>query len=105
MGLYANPPDHAAVLCADKKSQIQALERTQPMLPMGMGYLEGVTHDHKCHGTTTLFAALAIANGQALTQCKQRHRHQEFLGFLKHIDARVPADLDVHLGVDNFAAH
>jgi putative transposase len=105
VGLYLNPPDHAVVLCVDEKSQIQALERTQPMLPMGLGYLEGITHDYKRHGTTTLFAALDIANGQVLTQCKQRHRHQEFLGFLKHIDARVPADLDVHLVVDNYAAH
>jgi putative transposase len=105
VGLYLNPPDHAVVLCVDEKSQIQALERTQPVLPLGLGYIEGVTHDYFRHGTTTLFAALDIANGQVLTQCRARHRHQEFLGFLRHIDANVPAALDVHLVVDNYAAH
>jgi putative transposase len=105
VGLYLNPPDHAVVLCVDEKSQIQALERTQPVLPLGLGYIEGVTHDYVRHGTTTLFAALDIANGQVLTQCRARHRHQEFLGFLKHIDASVPTDLDVHLVIDNYAAH
>ncbi|PYD74739.1 IS630 family transposase [Novacetimonas pomaceti] len=105
VGLYLNPPDHAVVLCVDEKTQIQALERTQPVLPLGLGYLEGVTHDYVRHGTTTLFAALDIANGQVLTQCRSRHRHQEFLGFLKHIEAKVPSDLDVHLVVDNYAAH
>jgi putative transposase len=105
VGLYLNPPDHAVVLCVDEKTQIQALERTQPVLPLGFGYIEGVTHDYIRHGTTTLFAALDIANGQVLTQCRARHRHQEFLGFLKHIDANVPKKLDVHLVVDNYAAH
>lgn len=105
VGLYLNPPDHAVVLCVDEKSQIQALERTQPILPLGLSYIEGVTHDYIRHGTTTLFAALDIANGQVLTQCRARHRHQEFLGFLKHIEANVPGDLDVHLVVDNYAAH
>ena len=105
VGLYLNPPDNAVVLCVDEKSQIQALERTQPILPLGLGYLEGVTHDYIRHGTTTLFAALDIANGQVLTQCRARHRHQEFLAFLKHIDANVPANLDVHLVVDNYATH
>jgi len=105
VGLYLNPPDHAVVLCVDEKSQIQALERTQPILPLGLGYIEGVTHSYIRHGTTTLFAALDIANGQVFTQCKARHRHQEFLGFLKHIDANVPKKLDVHLVVDNYAAH
>jgi putative transposase len=105
VGLYLNPPDHAVVLCVDEKTQIQALERTQPMLPLGLGYLEGVTHDYVRHGTTTLFAALDIANGQVLAQCRARHRHQEFLGFLKLIEANVPADLDAHLVVDNYAAH
>src|SRR5882672_10026704 len=104
-GLYLNPPDHALVLCVDEKSQIQALERTQPVLPMGLGYVEGVTHDYVRHGTTTLFAALDVANGQVITQCKPRHRHQEFLSFLRHIDTQVPADLDVHLIVDNYATH
>ena len=104
-GLYLNPPDKALVLCVDEKSQIQALERTQPMLPMGLGYVEGVTHDYKRHGTTTLFAALNIANGHVITQCKARHRHQEFLSFLRHIDKNVPKDLDIHLVVDNYATH
>jgi len=105
VGLYLNPPDHAVVLCVDEKTQIQALERTQPVLPLGLGYLEGVTHDYVRHGTTTLFAALDIANGQVLTQCRARHRHQKFLGFLKHIEANVPPELDAHLVVDNYAAH
>jgi putative transposase len=104
-GLYLNPPDHAVVLCVDEKTQIQALERTQPILPLGLGYLEGITHDYIRHGTTTLFAALDIANGQVMTQCRARHRHQEFLGFLKHIDANVPKTLDIHLVIDNYAAH
>ena len=105
VGLYLNPPDHAVVLCVDEKSQIQALERTQPMLPMGLGYVEGVTHDYVRHGTTTLFAALDVASGQVLAQCKRRHRHQEFLAFLRHIDRNVPKTLDVHLVVDNYATH
>lgn len=105
VGLYLNPPDHAMVLCVDEKSQIQALDRTQPLLPMGLGYVEGVTHDYVRHGTTTLFAALDIANGEVITQCKARHRHQEFLAFLRHIDASVPKDLDVHLVIDNYATH
>jgi len=105
VGLYLNPPDHAIVLCVDEKSQIQALERTQPVLPLGLGYIEGITHDYIRHGTTTLFAALDIANGQVLTQCRPRHRHQEFLGFLKHIEKNVPPDLALHLVVDNYAAH
>jgi putative transposase len=78
------------VLCVDEKSQVQALERTQPLLPMGLGYVDGVTHDYIRHGTTTLFAALDIANGQVFTQCKARHRHQEFLSFLRHIELNVP---------------
>jgi len=105
VGLYLNPPEHALVLCVDEKSQVQALERTQPLLPMGLGYVEGVTHDYVRHGTTTLFAALDIAHGSVLTQCKQRHRHQEFLSFLRHIEASVPAELDVHLICDNYATH
>ena len=105
VGLYLNPPDNAIVLCVDEKSQIQALERTQPILPLGLGYIEGITHDYVRHGTTTLFAAFDIANGQVLTQCRAQHRHQEFLAFLKHIDASVPPDLDVHLVVDNYATH
>jgi transposase len=105
VGLYLNPPDHAMVLCVDEKTQVQALNRTQPMLPMGLGYVEGVTHDYVRHGTTTLFAALDVANGEVITQCKARHRHQEFLAFLRHIDASVPKDLEVHLVIDNYATH
>ena len=105
VGLYLNPPDHALVLCVDEKSQVQALERTQPVLPMGLGYVEGITHDYVRHGTTTLFAALDIANGSVLTQCKQRHRHQEFLAFLRHIESNVPSHLDVHLICDNYGTH
>ena len=105
VGLYLNPPDNAMVLCVDEKGQTQALERTQPLLPLGLGYVEGVTHGYIRHGTTTLFAALDVATGQILAQCKPRHRHQEFLGFLKHIDANVPADLDIHLVVDNYSTH
>jgi len=105
VGLYLNPPDHAVVLCVDEKSQVQALERSQPLLPLGLGYVEGVTHDYKRHGVTTLFAALDVATGQVLAQCKPRHRHQEFLQFLRHIDANVPADLDVHLILDNYGTH
>ena len=105
VGLYLNPPEKALVLCVDEKSQCQALERTQPMLPMGLGYVEGVTHDYVRHGTTTLFAALDIANGAVLTDCQPRHRNQEFLSFLRQIDANVPADLDIHVVLDNYAAH
>lgn len=105
VGLYLSPPENAVVLCVDEKSQIQALNRSQPMLPMGLGYVEGVTHDYIRHGTTTLFAALNIANGNVLTQCKQRHRHQEFLQFLKHIEQNVPQKLEVHLIIDNYATH
>jgi transposase len=105
VGLYLNPPDKALVLCVDEKSQIQALERTQPVLPMGLGYVEGVTHDYYRHGTTTLFAALDVKSGEVITQCKPRHRHQEFLSFLRHLDASVPAVLDLHLIIDNYATH
>jgi putative transposase len=105
VGLYLNPPDNALVLCVDEKSQVQALERTQPLLPLGFGYVEGVTHDYKRHGTTTLFAALDVLTGQVLAQCKARHRHQEFLGFLRTIESAVPPDLDMHLIVDNYATH
>jgi putative transposase len=105
VGLYLNPPDKAMVLCADEKSQIQALDRTQPMLPLGLGYVEGVTHDYVRHGTTTLYAALDIASGQVLTRCTPRHRHKEFLQFLRQIETQVPQDLDIHLVVDNYATH
>ena len=105
VGLYLNPPDKAMVLCVDEKTQIQALDRTQPLLPMGLGYVEGVTHDYIRHGTTTLFAALDVATGEVLTQCMPRHRRQEFLGFLRQIEMSVPEDLDVHLIVDNYCTH
>jgi len=105
VGLYLNPPDKALVLCVDEKSQCQALQRTQPSLPLGLGYVEGFTHDYVRHGTTTLFAALDIANGTVLAECKPRHRHQEFLQFLRQIEANVPADLDIHLVLDNYATH
>jgi putative transposase len=105
VGLYLNPPDQALVLCVDEKSQIQALDRTQPLLPMGLGYTEGVTHDSVRHGTTTLFAALDVATGEVMAKCQHRHRHQEFLHFLRPIDAQVPASLDVHLILDNYATH
>lgn len=107
VGLYLNPPDKAMVLCVDEKTQIQALHQTQPLLPMGLGCVEGVTHAHDTirHGTTTLFAALDVATGEVITQCKPRHRHQELLGFLRQIEQSVPAELDVHLIVDNYATH
>jgi putative transposase len=105
VGLYLNPPENAMVLCVDEKSQCQALERTQPLLPMGLGYVEGVTHDYVRHGTTTLFAALDIAAGRVIARCKPKHRHQEFLSFLRHIDQQTPSDLELHLVMDNYASH
>lgn len=105
VGLYLNPPDKALVLCVDEKSQVQALERTQPVLPLGLGYAEGVTHDYFRHGTTTLFAALDVLDGKVLTMCKPRHRHQEFLCFLDHLDRNVPPALDIHLIADNYGTH
>jgi putative transposase len=105
VGLYLSPPENALVLCVDEKSQVQALERTQPMLPMGLGYAEGVTHDYKRHGTTTLFAALDVLSGAVLAECMPRHRHQEFLSFLRTIDEAVPSKLDIHMIVDNYATH
>jgi putative transposase len=105
VGLYLNPPDNAMVLCVDEKSQIQALDRTQPLLPMGLGYVEGATHDYVRHGTTTLFAALDISSGRVITRCTTRHRHQEFLSFLNEIDATVPKKLAVHLVIDNYCTH
>jgi putative transposase len=105
VGLYLNPPENAVVLCVNEKSQIQGLERTQPMLPIGLGYVEGVTHDYRRHGTTTLFAALDTARGTVITQCRKRHRHQEYLDFLREIDNNVPSKLDLHVVVDNYATH
>lgn len=105
VGLYLNPPDHAIVLCVDEKSQTQALERTQPLLPIGLGYVEGVTHDYVRHGTMTIFAALDVATGHVISQCSRRHRHQEFLRFLNHIEKSIPPDLEIHLIVDNYCTH
>src|SRR5207253_2322835 len=105
VGLYLNPPDNALVLCVDEKSQIQALQRTQPMLPLGLGYVEGMTRNYVRHGTTTLFAAFDPITATVLSQCKRRPRQQEFLEFLRHVDASVPRAFDVHLIVDNYATH
>jgi transposase/AraC-like DNA-binding protein len=105
VGLYLSPPSNALVLCVDEKSQCQALERTQRLLPMGLGYLEGVTHDYVRHGTTTLFAALNAATGEVFAQCKPRHRHQEFIAFLNDIEGAVPTELELHLILDNYATH
>jgi transposase len=105
VGLYLDPPHQALVLCVDEKSQIQALSRTQPVLPMRAGQLDRRTHDYKRHGVTSLFAALDIATGNVLGQCYRRHRSVEFLAFLKKIDAAVPADLDIHLVLDNYGTH
>jgi putative transposase len=105
VGLYLSPPDNAIVLSVDEKSQCQALERTQPLLPMGFGYIEGVTHDYVRHGTTTLFAALNVLSGEVIARCKPKHRHQEFLSFLRDLDNAVPSELDVHCIVDNYATH
>ena len=105
VGLYLNPPEHALVLCCDEKSQIQALDRTQPGLPIKKGRCGTMTHDYKRNGTTTLFAALEVAEGKLIGTCMQRHRHQEWLKFLKLIDAQTPQGLDLHLIVDNYRTH
>lgn len=105
VGLYLNPPDKALVLCVDEKSQIQALDRTQPGLPMKKGRYATVTHDYKRNGTTTLFAALSMLDGKVIGDCMPRHRHQEFIRFLKKIDCETTAELDLHLIVDNYGAH
>src|ERR1700756_1204556 len=105
VGLYMNPPDHALVLCVDEKSQIQALDRTQPLLPPQPGQVERGTHDYKRNGTTSLFAALDIATGRVIGRCYQRHRAIEFRKFLAAVEAAVPADLDIHLVLDNYATH
>ena len=104
-GLYLNLPDHAMVLCVDEKLQSQALNQTQPKLPMDLGYAEGHTHAYLRHGTTTLFAALNIATGKVIAKWKARHRHQEVLAFLRLINKVVPADLDIHPALDNCATH
>jgi transposase len=105
VGLYLNPPDKAVVLSVDEKSQIQALDRTQPILPLRPGLPERQTHDYERHGTTTLFAALNVLEGTVIGQCQPKHRHQEFLRFLDQIDASVEPELDVHLVLDNYGTH
>ena len=105
IGLYLNPPDKALVFSMDEKSQIQALDRIQPGLPLKKGRCGTMTHDYKRHGTTTLFAALDIATGKVIGQCMPRHRHQEWLKFLRRIDAETPKRLAVHLIADNYATH
>jgi transposase len=107
VGLYLNPPEQtrAIVLCVDEKSQVQALERTQALLPMRPGQPERRTHDYERHGTTSLFAALDIATGKVIGQCHRRHRHQEFLRFLDRIESEVPAGMEIHLVMDNYATH
>jgi transposase len=105
VGLYLNPPEKAIVLCVDEKSQIQALDRTQPSLPMKPGRAGTMTHDYKRHGTTTLFAALSMLDGSVIGQCLPRHRHQEFLKFLRTLDREFPPGLDLHLILDNYGTH
>jgi transposase len=105
IGLYLNPPDKALVLCCDEKSQCQALERTQPGLPLGIGHIRTKTHDYVRHGTLTLFAALNYLEGKLITRLAPRHRHQEWLAFLKTIDEETPAELDIHIIADNYATH
>jgi transposase len=105
VGLYLNPPEKSLVLCVDEKSQIQALDRTQPGLPLKKGRCGTMTHDYKRHGTTTLFAALSMLDGTVIGECMPRHRHQEFIRFLNTIDAATPAELDLHIIADNYATH
>jgi transposase len=105
VGLYLNPPEHALVLCADEKTSVQALDRTQPGLPLVKGRLGTMTHDYKRNGTTTLFAALEMTEGRIIGTCMKRHRHQEWIKFLTLIDQQTPAELDLHLIVDNYATH
>lgn len=105
VGLYMSPPEHAIVLCCDEKSQVQALDRTQPGLPMKKGRAQTMTHDYKRNGTTTLFAALNVLDGQVIGQCQQRHTHVEWLKFLRQIDRETPKDKTLHLIADNYATH
>jgi transposase len=105
VGLYLSPPENAVVFCVDEKSSIQALDRTQPGLPMKPGRAGTMTHDYKRHGTSTLFAALNTLTGDVIGECKKRHRHQEFLAFLKVVEKQTPKELDLHLIVDNYATH
>jgi len=105
VGLYSNPPERALVLCVDEKSQIQALDRTAPMLPLRPGLPERQTHDYKRHGTTTLFAAFNILNGKVIGTCQERHRSREFIKFLNHLEAQLPDDQEIHLIMDNYCTH
>jgi transposase len=106
VGLYLNPPEHAIVLCVDEKSQVQALDRTQPILPMRPGLPEQRTNDYERHGTTSLFAALEVATGKVIGKCHRRHRHQEFLKFMELVESQLPADAkEVHLVLDNYGTH
>ena len=105
VGLYLNPPEHALVLCVDEKSQIQALDRTQPLLPLRPGISARQTHDYTRHGTTTLFAALNLLDGKVIGDCMPRHRHQEFIRFLKTVDVQTPSEMELHLIVDNYSTH
>ncbi|KAI3611290.1 hypothetical protein D8I24_0279 (plasmid) [Cupriavidus necator H850] len=105
VGLYMSPPEHALVLCCDEKSQVQALDRTQPGLPLKKGRAATMTHDYKRNGTTTLFAALNVLDGQVIAQCQQRHRHTEWLKFLRKIDRETPKDKTLHLIADNYSTH
>jgi hypothetical protein len=105
VGLYLNPPEHAIVMCVDEKSQIQALDRTQPGLPLKRGRCGTMTHDYKRNGTATLFAALNVADGTVISMCDDRHRHQEWLQFLRVIDQVTPAGKTLHLIADNYATH
>ena len=105
VGLYMSPPEHALVLCCDEKSQVQALDRTQPGLPLKKGRAETMTHDYKRHGTTTLFAAMSTLDGSVISRCAQRHRHVEWLDFLRQIDRETPKAKELHLVCDNYATH
>jgi transposase/DNA-binding CsgD family transcriptional regulator len=105
VGLYLNPPDRALVLCVDEKSQIQALDRTAPILPLRPGLPERQTHDYKRHGTTTLFAAFNILNGKVIGTCQERHRSREFIRFLNYLEGQLPGDQEVHLIMDNYCTH
>jgi len=105
VGLYLNPPEHAVVLCVDEKSQVQALDRTRPVLPLRPGLAERQTHDYIRHGTTSLFAALEVATGQVMGKCQRRHRAQEFLKFLEEVDRHLPTERQVHLVMDNYGTH
>jgi hypothetical protein len=105
IGLYLDPPDKALVLCCDEKSQCQALERTRPGLPLDVGHIRAKTHDYTRHGTITLFAALSYLDGKIFGQTAPRYTHRQWLAFLKHLNAKTPADLTLHLVIDNYATH